>query len=227
VPPKDVRVNDEVTNCAVCGRTLLRGELAEIFLAGGERRPVCDLCTARATHQGWIREAAGLEVKRRGREDDEHRPLRGRLKGLRSRGGRSRASEAEEPEEPPQENGDGAAHLYDPKHDIHAVPTSGELKAVRALELFNASDHPRTIAGVARSLGAPAVTVRPVQERPSAVNIVVAWELSWYRYEVELADGPGGVRMVSQGNELGELSDEDQTPNAAADERGALALAAG
>jgi hypothetical protein len=227
VAPKDVRVNDEVTNCAVCGRTLLRGEQAEIFLAGGERRLVCDLCTARATHQGWIREAAGLEVKQRRREADEGGALRGRLLGLRGRGSRQRGSEPEPPEEPSPDNGDGAARLYDPEHDVHAVPTSGELKAVRALDLFNASDHPRTIAGVARSLGSPGVTVRPVQERPSAVNIVVAWELSWYRYEVELADGPQGVRLVAQGNELKELSTEDQTPNAAADERGALALAEG
>jgi hypothetical protein len=226
VARKDVRPRDEVTACAVCGRTLLRGEQAEIFLAGGERRQVCELCTARATHQGWIREAAGLEVKRRRREDEqESRPLRGRLLGRRGRAPRPRAPE---PEEAAAGNGDGApVQLYETHHDVQAVPTSGELKAVRALELFNASDHPRTIAGVARSLGVPAVTVRPVVERPSAVNIVVAWELSWYRFEVELADGTGGVRLVAQGNELRELATEDQAPNAAADERGVLALAEG
>ena len=224
--PKDVRPSDEVTACAVCGRTLLRGEQAEIFLAGGERRQVCELCTARATHQGWIREAAGLEVKRRRQDDEqESRPLRGRLLGRRGRSGRPRAPESGDA---PAGNGDGGpVELYEAQHDVHAVPTSGELKAVRALELFNASDHPRTIAGVARSLGAPAVTVRPVLERPSAVNIIVAWELSWYRFEVELADGAGAVRLMDQGNELGELGSEDQEPNAAADERGVLALAAG
>jgi hypothetical protein len=31
-------------------RTLLRGEVAVPFLAGGRRRQVCELCTARATH---------------------------------------------------------------------------------------------------------------------------------------------------------------------------------
>jgi hypothetical protein len=210
----------------VCGRTLLRGERAEPFLAGGERRQVCELCTARATHQGWIREAAGLEVKHRRREEDQDgRPLRDRLLGRRGRGARPQEPELEEAS---AGNGDGPpVQLYETQHDVHAVPTSGELKAVRALDLFNASDHPRTIAGVARSLGTPTVTVRPVVERPSAVNIVVAWELSWYRFEVELADGTGGVRLVAQGNELGELTTEDQAPNAAADERGVLALAEG
>ena len=35
----------------------------------------------------------------------------------------------------------------------------------RALELFNASEHPRTVAGVARSLGLPGVAVLPVENR--------------------------------------------------------------
>ena len=117
-----------------------------------------------------------------------------------------------------------APGYYDPDHHIHAVPTNGELKASRAVELFNGSEHPRTVAGVARSLGAPAVSVRPSDEA-SVVGIVIAWELCWYRYEVDLADGPAGVRVSGQGYELTELSPEDQDANAAADEHGGLALA--
>ena len=49
-----------------------------------------------------------------------------------------------------------------PRH-VHAVPTNAELKMERALEVFNGSEHPRTVGGVARSLGAPEVCVRPLR----------------------------------------------------------------
>jgi hypothetical protein len=101
--------------------------------------------------------------------------------------------------------------------------TSGELKVARALEVFNAGEQPRRVAGVARSLGAPAVTVRPLEESGSTVAIVVAWELCWYRYEVDLGDEAAGSQLVAQGMELDELPDEDRLANAAADERGELA----
>src|SRR5436309_9885615 len=42
--------------CDVCGRTLLRGEKAEVYLHGPARRSVCELCKDRAIHEGWIRE---------------------------------------------------------------------------------------------------------------------------------------------------------------------------
>ena len=72
----------------------------------------------------------------------------------------------------------------------------------RALDVFNASDHTRTVGGVARSLGAPGVCVRPRPERPAVVSITVMWELSWYRFEVDLSDEAGGVRRDAQGDEL-------------------------
>jgi hypothetical protein len=50
------------------------------------------------------------------------------------------------------------------------------------------------------------------------------WELSWYRFEIDLSDEAGGVRRDAQGDELAELSEEEQEINAAADERGALHL---
>ena len=110
--------------------------------------------------------------------------------------------------------------------NVHAIPTNAELKMARALDLFNASEHRRTVSGVARSLGAPIVAVRPSLTEGSVVTIVVAWELSWYRYEVDLANEAAGVRVTAQGAELSELEPEDQTPNAAADELGELHLAA-
>jgi hypothetical protein len=108
---------------------------------------------------------------------------------------------------------------------VRAVPTNADLKMQRALEVFNASEHVRTVGGVARSLGAPDVCVRPLDDRPSVVAITVMWELSWYRYEVDLSDEAGGVRRDAQGDELSELPTAEQASNAEADDRGALHLA--
>src|SRR5215211_6702338 len=67
---KAITTSHAAVSCEVCGRTLLRGEEAEPFIAGGTRRLVCNLCTARATNEGWIREglADTLSVRRLGRE---------------------------------------------------------------------------------------------------------------------------------------------------------------
>jgi hypothetical protein len=221
---KDVRTMHDAVACDVCGRTLLRGEQAESYLAGASRRQVCELCTARAAHQGWIRESSSLEAATT-RQRPERRPLRGRFLARRARDRRAR-QEAQAEAEPRAETATAVAPEthFDPDHHVHAVPTNGEMKAARAVELFNASDHPRTVAGVARSLGTPDVTVRPGDDG-SLVGIVVAWELCWYRYEVDLADGPAAVRVAEQGYELDELAPEDQEANAATDERGGLALA--
>jgi hypothetical protein len=97
-------------------------------------------------------------------------------------------------------------------------------RLVRAVEIFNEGAHPRRVAGVARSLGAPAVSVRPVEDLAAVVGIVVAWELCWYRYEVALEDDVGDARVLAQGSELAELTAEERRANAAADELGALSL---
>jgi hypothetical protein len=97
-----------------------------------------------------------------------------------------------------------------------------EQKVVSAAELFNASEHRRTVAGVARSLGAPDVHVAPAAERASLVQIVVSWELCWYRYEVDLSDDQPIVRVGGQGYELDELAPAERDANATADEQGSL-----
>lgn len=93
-----------------------------------------------------------------------------------------------------------------------------------AVSAFNQSEHRRTVAGVARSLGGASVAVLPAAEPPSLVHIVVCWELCWYRYAVDLSDEGPGVRVEGQGYELSELSDADRAANAAADESGQLIL---
>jgi hypothetical protein len=99
-----------------------------------------------------------------------------------------------------------------------------EHKISSAVGAFNSSEHPRTVAGVARSLGAPGVSVRPSEDRPSVVNLVVSWELCWYRYEIDLSEERPSVRVSGQGYELDELPPEELEVNAAADDRGTIAL---
>jgi hypothetical protein len=95
----------------------------------------------------------------------------------------------------------------------------------QALVVFNASEFPRRVAGVARSLGAPEVNVRSAEHLDSVVSIVVAWELCWYRYEVDLSEPGAEAQAIAQGTELAELAREDRQANAAAVESGALVLA--
>ncbi|MCW3064012.1 MAG: hypothetical protein JWN32_1184, partial [Solirubrobacterales bacterium] len=63
---RDIRTSQEAVTCDVCGRTLLRGETAATYLAGGGRRAVCELCTPRALQEGWVREGAGTVPASRG-----------------------------------------------------------------------------------------------------------------------------------------------------------------
>jgi hypothetical protein len=93
-----------------------------------------------------------------------------------------------------------------------------------AVAVFNASEFPRRVAGVTRSLGAPMVTVRSAEHLSSVVTIVVAWELCWYRYEVDLSEPVVEAQVTAQGTELAELAREDRAPNAAAADSGALVL---
>ena len=236
----DIKTNQEDVACDICGRTLLRGEHAEDFLAAGQRRQVCELCTARAQNEGWIRESGGDDLAlRHPRGEGRGRSFLDRLRTRRERArevndemAAEEAGPASPPAPPPSRRRERdrdeapepiAEAARRPRH-VRAVPTNADLKMERALEVFNASDHTRTVGGVARSLGAPEVCVRPLPERPSVVSITVMWELSWYRYEIDLSDEAGGVRRDAQGDELSELADDDKVANAAADDRGGLHL---
>jgi hypothetical protein len=216
--------------CDVCGRTLLRGEEAAVFLAGGARRVVCELCTPRAANEGWIREGVEQEeVEMRSRGRERRGSFLSRLRTRREVGHEPAAAEPFEANghayEPPPRT-PAPEPVREPRH-VRAVPTNADMKRARALDVFNASEHPRTVAALARSLGAPFVTVRPSETEGSIVTIVIGWELCWYRYEVDLADEAAGVRVTAQGAELAELDPADQQPNAAAGERGDLVPATG
>lgn len=238
---KDIRTTYAEAVCDICGRTLLRGERAEMFVHGSTRHAVCELCKTRALHEGWVREGA---VTDRPQDDPEADRRRGGLRWPRRRRGerqdgarRAPATLDEElsaseweiagpepapppPPPPPRER------IREPRH-VRAVPMGDEHKVAAAMAAFNTTEHRRTVAGVARSLGAPAVKVLPDAVHPALVRIVVAWELCWYRYEVDLSEQDSSVRLDAQGYELDELSDVERVPNAAADELGQLHLSVG
>ncbi|HWX51814.1 MAG TPA: hypothetical protein VNY34_00895 [Solirubrobacteraceae bacterium] len=95
----------------------------------------------------------------------------------------------------------------------------------RGIEVFNSSEFPRRIAGIARSLGAPAVNVSQVEDTVGdTVSIVVAWELCWYRYEVDLDVEAPAARLAAQGTELEELARGERVGNTPVDELGLLSV---
>lgn len=229
--------------CDVCERRLLRGEQSEVFLAAGRPRTVCELCAPRAAHEGWLRESDGRSVDRPPMRTRRGRNLFGRL------------LQATRPEDPAQEpTGAGAFYAGEPEPydflgghgDAAAVPvrptppeegsrvsTGGEgfaptpqdARLELALEAFNASEGPRRVASLARSLGAPSVCVR-ADDDLGMVAIVVAWELCWYRYRVDFDEQELNVSVTAQGTELDELERADRVANAVADAHGALSLTA-
>jgi hypothetical protein len=233
---KDIRPSTAYTICDVCGRTLLRGERAEVYIDGGARRSVCELCKPRALNEGWLREGTVPTYD----ENEDRSARRGSFLG-RLRRRREPAAEPPEPvepgyEPPPEPRSSPApvpaeprraarrrerAPTREPRH-VRAVPMGAEQKIASAVEVFNNSEHRRTVAGVARSLGAPAVSIHPNMGHSSLVHIVASWELCWYRYEVDLSDEVPVVRVAAQGYELDELTPEERQPNASYDEHGAL-----
>jgi hypothetical protein len=215
VATKDIRPSTAYTICDVCGRTLLRGERSEVYIASGVRREVCELCKPRALHEGWLREGTvptydGSEApsrrrgtflsrlrRRREREspaeafDDiapfaepdpgpEPRAPEAPSEPRAARGGRARQSARETARELRKRAAESAR---EPRH-VRAVPMGAGQKMASAMQLFNGSEHRRTVAGVARSLGAPTISVHPNEVHQSVVEIVASWELCWYRYEV-------------------------------------------
>jgi hypothetical protein len=247
---KELRPIHDDVSCDICGRTMLKGERTEPYLApGGRRHVVCELCTDRAYNEGWIRESAHEEMPASTRRPQERRSLLGRMRRRRE------PEPLVAPEEPPVfadspplvdaanggdpvSDGEGIdaseplvpapsssppPRRRDARH-VRAVPTNAQVKVERALELFNSSEHVRTIGGIARTLGEPWVSTAPLHEAPSEVSIVVAWELSWYRYRVDLGDAADPVTLVSKGEELEELDESMREWNATALSDGRLAV---
>jgi hypothetical protein len=227
VNTRDIRTSNQHVACDVCGRTLLRGERAETYVGGGNRRSVCELCTSRALNEGWVREGTMPSFEGGSSDQDRRRSLFARMRTRRDTANGAAGAHAEpEPVEPGwPEPAPRHEPAREPRH-VRAVPTSAEHKVASAVELFNGSEHRRTVAGVGRSLGIPAVSVHPSEARASVVNVVISWELCWYRYEVDLSDDQPTVRAAGQGYELDQLEAREREPNAVADQDGALSFGA-
>jgi len=237
---KELRPIHDDVQCDVCERTILKGERTEAYLVpGGQRKLVCELCFGRAENAGWIRESAHDETPARGPRPQERRPFLGRLRGRRSAEPSDNGIPTEPPAAPlaPEEAEpelEPAADVAqaspgprsvpkDPRH-VRAIPTAADAKVERALEVFNGSEHARTVVGLTRTLGSPWVTALPAMDAPSQVIIVVAWELSWYRYRVELGDGAEPVELQEKGEEIDEIDETLRGWNASVAESGDLML---
>jgi predicted Fe-S protein YdhL (DUF1289 family) len=229
---KELRPVHDAVSCDVCGRTILKGERAEWYLApGGHRRQVCDLCAGRAQHHGWIRESGAGDLPARMPRNEPRRGVFGRLRkrppaeegdaihgdasSPDSNGVRINPDPGPEVEPPPRPR----SRPQSPRH-VRAVPTTAEVKVERALELFNGSGHQRTVAGLARTLGPPWVSALPDPNQASAVSVLVAWELSWYRYRVDLGDEADPVMMLDKGEELDQIEEPLRAWNAGLDDDG-------
>ena len=243
-PKKELKTDEEPVACDICGRTILKGERTEPFLApGGRRRTVCELCIPRADHEGWIRESAQNELPATRVRPQQRRSIVGRLRDM-FEGDDQPAPVAADEEAPPvfdepapreapprepaprereRDREPARARARRDARQVRAVPTTAEVKVDRALELFNSSSHPRTISGIARALGPAWVHASPDDAAPSMVTIVVAWELSWYRYRVDLGDADEPILLVEKGDELSELEEPLREWNALADDDGRLA----
>jgi hypothetical protein len=237
---KELRPVHDVVACDVCGRTILKGEHTESYLEpGGQRHEVCDLCAGRAELHGWIRESAAGDMPARLPRSEPRRGVLGRLRRRRpvehppppapehtiaeleaTYGAETTPEPADHDEPaPPPPPARPRTRPKDPRH-VRAVPTTAEAKVERALALFNGSEHQRTIAGLARTLGPPFVSAQPDEAQGSQVSVVVAWELSWYRYRVDLGDEADAVMMLEKGEEMEQIETSMREWNATLDADG-------
>ncbi len=235
--------------CDVCGRRLLRGELPDVFLAGGQRRTVCELCAPRAAHEGWLREADRHSVSlppsrvRRGRNLFER--LRSAARSdLRSPGGlRRRGPSRSCPRRrwrafKPSPTTSWKPSRLAPEESIRRhrarrarIDLDAGIDRRRGEGRARAGGVQRRRASPARGGGRP-LAGRAERRSSARSRIPEAWSrssspgsCSWYRYEVDLGDEAAGAKVTAQGTELGELAQEDLLVNATADEHGdAVAL---
>jgi hypothetical protein len=181
-------------SCAICERTLLMGEHATRFSPDGvDFVDVCPLCNDVALEHGWARE--GMPVSRALQQ-----PLRRRRSLLGSLLG-SRPPEAEPVVAEP----------------ILRRLSDEELALVEAAELFNQSAFRRTVAGVAKALGPPQVSIVPLSGVNSELVVTFAWDISWYQYRVAPESGQP-VRLEERGHDLDDLENAFTAWNARLDE---------
>ena len=179
-------------SCALCERSLLMGERVVRFAPhpGANYVDVCALCQDEALEHGWLKEGAPSTPL----VATEHRR---RALDLRAIFGGKR----EQPDEPV---------VSEP---ILRRLSESELAIVESADLFNASQYRRTVAGIAKSLGEPQVSIVALSGVNPELVVTVAWDISWYQYRV-LPESAQPVRLAERGHELEELEPSFRTWNA-------------
>jgi len=211
--------------CAICGRRLLPGEHPYPFMTrDGTEVLACELCRPRAEAAGWLtpEEAAAVGGTTAGRE-------RRRSRGAQVLGGllaRRQAPPADDPgavEPPPRPSREPDVTEADPEPRADSDPVSVAPRAVSvadAVDAFNRSDHRRTVAGLTRTLGAPRATaVLRKGNGGDGIRLTIAWEITWYQWDVTPAGRRLEVREARKGETIDQLGAADRAWNlmAAAD----------
>ena len=88
-----------------------------------------------------------------------------------------------------------------PSRSSAGSPTD-EQAVVEAAGAVQRERGPRTVEGIARSLGEPQVSVVPLSGSSTDVVITVSWEISWYQYRVT-AEATQPVRLAERGHGAG------------------------
>jgi len=182
--------------CAVCERTLLMGEHTLRFSPdGAEFVDVCPLCSEVALDHGWVREGHAVSPAL------QQHPRKRRQKTLWQTLLGAREEEAE---------------------PVVAEPvlrrlSDDELALVEAADLFNQSTFRRTVAGVARSLGRPKVSIMPLPGVNAETVLTFAWDITWYQYRVT-PEAAQPVRIADRGHDIAEVEETFAQWNASFDE---------
>ena len=182
--------------CAVCERTLLMGEHTLRFSPDGEEFvDVCPLCSEVALDHGWVREGHAVSPAL------QQHPRKRRQKTLWQTLLGTREEEAE---------------------PVVAEPvlrrlSEDELALVEAADLFNQSTFRRTVAGVARSLGQPKVSIVPLPGVNAESVLTFAWDITWYQYRVT-PEAAQPVRIADRGHDIAEVEETFAQWNARFDE---------
>jgi hypothetical protein len=186
--------------CAVCERTLLVGEKVTRYSSDGENYvDVCALCQDLAIDSGWRKEGSPTTPT-----VSTDRPRRKLSLGSLFEGRKTAVAETPVADEP-----------------ILRRLSGPELAVVEAADLFNHTDFRRTVAGIAKSLGEPRISIRSLSGVSGEVVVTVAWDISWYQYRVT-PESAQPVRLNERGHELAELDAVDKNWNAHLDEHGRL-----
>ena len=158
---------------------------------------VCALCQDEALEHGWVKEGSPSTPL----VATEHRRRSLDLRGI--------FGKRVQPDEP-----------VAPEPILRRL-SEQELAVVEAAELFNASQHRRTVGGVAKSLGSPRASIVALSGAHSELVITVAWDISWYQYRVS-PDAPQPVRLEERGHELDEIDSRYRSWNARVEQEGRL-----